>query len=52
MDSFRPEDELEKWVKPFEQQLKTNVDAALFIDSATYSFVVLMRNHLGFLVET
>uniref|UniRef100_A0A803PRG4 RNase H type-1 domain-containing protein n=1 Tax=Cannabis sativa TaxID=3483 RepID=A0A803PRG4_CANSA len=44
-------DGLEKWVKPEAVCLKINVDATIFAEAATYSFVGVARDAAGDMVE-
>ncbi|XP_062107623.1 uncharacterized protein LOC133818639 [Humulus lupulus] len=46
-----PADGQASWTKPPQGQLKVNVDAALFRETNSFSFVGVARDHLGAFVE-
>ena len=41
-----------QWERPPEGMIKINTDGALFEDSNTYSYSMIVRNHAGDLVES
>ena len=48
---INPEDGVEQWHKPEHNNVKINIDAALFEEPNRYSYAFVIRDHCGSLVE-
>lgn len=48
---LNPDDGVERWSPPKENQTKVNTDAAVFVSSKRYSYAYAARNHNGELLE-
>ena len=44
-------DGLDCWIKSIQEEVKINVDAALFSEKDTFSFACIAKDHLGHVIE-